>query len=85
VPAGIQKFTHVPPVHANVVNGAADAELSQQAQAGSEKGEELRFSHLTGGHLEFSVSYRTVSADISVDRDIIWRVDKDDRGAFFTK
>src|ERR1039458_5793991 len=56
------QLAHVTPVHADEMDRTECAVSSQQSQTGSEKRDELGFTHLARSHLEFAMLDAAVSA-----------------------
>src|SRR6476661_7510543 len=73
----VDDLCHVPPVHADEVQGAIGAEGCQMAKDGPEKVLEFSGGHFAGRHLELPVLDRTKPAHVTVDRNVIGRVGKD--------
>src|ERR1700687_905391 len=50
--------------------------MRRERKTRGEERDELEFAHLAGGHLKFSMANRPISADMAVDGNVVWRVNK---------
>src|SRR5262249_42503828 len=53
--AGRQHLAHMPPVHANLVDGAVGGVLDQEAENGLQKGSKFRLAHLAAAHRKIAM------------------------------
>src|SRR5580700_2091266 len=75
--ASRQNLKLMAPVHADEVQGAPRAMLSQEAKNGRQQISELGGSHLTGCHGKFTVANMAVASGVPIDGDVKRRVAKD--------
>ena len=74
---GAQQLEGVAPVHAEVVQRAADAVLAEQADGALEEAGELGPVHLARGHGEVAVAHPAEPAGVAADRHVVGRIGED--------
>src|SRR5260370_27962117 len=70
----------MPPVHANEVDGAVDADLRDIGEDSLQKLLKFGRVHFTRRHLEFPVLDGAQPTDMTLYRNVVWRVSKDQPG-----
>src|SRR5580704_5377756 len=75
--ASRQNLKLMAPVHADEVQGAPRAMLSQEAKNGRQQISELGGSHLTGCHGKFTVTDMAIAGGMAVDLYVVWSVRED--------
>ena len=76
---GVEYFTHVTPVHTDVVNGRWDAVLFEARKGRFQELGELALGHFTRTHGELVVLDLAFAADEAFDADVVRWVGKDQR------
>src|SRR5438552_3080838 len=69
-----EHFGHVPPIHADLVDRAIDTVGGQESEYRLKEGHELSFAHFSAPHGKVAMANAAESADVAVDRHIVWRV-----------
>src|SRR5665647_13077 len=78
--SGCEHFSHVAPIHADLVDRAVGRMPAEQGIYIGEEGRELAFAHFAGGHGEFTVLDATQPGHVAINLHVIGWVRKDELG-----
>src|SRR6516164_10468077 len=82
--AGGQHLPHVPPIHADLMDGAVNRVLSEAAKHRFQECCKFSLTHFAASHCELAMPDAAEPADVAIDRNIVRRVREDEfrLGAF---